>query len=509
MKQRSLKFRLISSFFGVAIICAMLGAFGCYITKNLSGDVREIGDVLLPSVQALGELAGAQADISAGESALLIAGISDKDRKDILARFEVAMKTANEAWDLYSKLDKSGEEEIIYKELVPAWKEWVNEHNNLMEDDVNYHNNKSEKLFLHMSEQYFGKTKESFIKAETLLERLVDLNRDEAIAVSNSVKKEADQFMGMSIVGLIIGFALAIILGAIISNSISISLLNLSEKLGNASGEVANASEQLSVASQNLSTGSSQQASSIEETTANLQEMTGMIETNLKSAEKSQEIANTVKEIATKGNQAMNSLVSSIQEIQVANQDIDKLVKVIAEIGDKTKIIDEIVFQTKLLSFNASVEAERAGEHGRGFAVVAQEVGNLAQMSGKAAKEISGIVKESIKSAENIALENRRKVEKGSSLVKETAVILNETAEKIAVVTSSASQVVEASREQSAGVKQISKAMDQLNIATQGSAATAQQAASSSEELAAQAANMSEIVVKLNQLVKGNQATSI
>ena len=73
---------------------------------------------------------------------------------------------------------------------------------------------------------------------------------------------------------------------------------------------------------------------------------------------------------------------------------------IIQEIEDKTKAIDEIVFQTKLLSFNASVEAERAGEHGRGFSVVAQEVGNLAQLSGKSAAEINEILKRKYKSGE-------------------------------------------------------------------------------------------------------------
>jgi methyl-accepting chemotaxis protein len=78
-----------------------------------------------------------------------------------------------------------------------------------------------------------------------------------------------------------------------------------------------------------------------------------------------------------------------MNQINYSNEQMSEIVKVIQEIETKTKVINDIVFQTKLLSFNASVEAARAGEQGKGFAVVAEEVGNLAQMSGNAAKEIS------------------------------------------------------------------------------------------------------------------------
>jgi methyl-accepting chemotaxis protein len=87
-----------------------------------------------------------------------------------------------------------------------------------------------------------------------------------------------------------------------------------------------------------------------------------------------------------------------------SNDEISSIVKVIAEIGDKTKVINDIVFQTKLLSFNASVEAARAGEQGKGFAVVAEEVGNLATMSGKAAEEISSMLGDSMGKVELIVM---------------------------------------------------------------------------------------------------------
>lgn len=94
------------------------------------------------------------------------------------------------------------------------------------------------------------------------------------------------------------------------------------------------------------------------------------------------------------------------------NEKINEIVKLISDIGNKTKVINEIVFQTKLLSFNASVEAVRVGEYGKGFAVVAEEVGNLAnKMSGNAAKEISSLLDESQRKTAQIVKETESKVD--------------------------------------------------------------------------------------------------
>lgn len=291
---------------------------------------------------------------------------------------------------------------------------------------------------------------------------------------------------------------------AIIIRNITKSLNQISMQLLESSSQITRASEQLSEASNNISQSANEQASAVEETSASLEEMNNMIANNLANAEGAKNEAEKVNSIASKGNHSMEMLVRSMTEILEANSNIDRLVKVISEIGDKTRIIDEIVFQTKLLSFNASVEAERAGEHGRGFAVVAQEVGNLAQMSGKAALEISGIVKESVKSAEEITKENKDKVHRGNELVKNTAELLNETKDKVNNVSIRANEVVVASKEQSTGIQQITNAMEQLNKITQENASASEETASASEELSAQAISMKQLVEDLNTLILGN-----
>jgi len=309
-----------------------------------------------------------------------------------------------------------------------------------------------------------------------------------------------------------ITFALLIICGILFSTmlirSIVSALTRITESLSEASAQTASASSQLAGAAQELSSGANEQASSIEETSSSLEEMSGMVENNVTNAENSVKLSEDVKGESEKGNHSMEQLQNSMQEILASNEKIEELVKVIGNIGDKTQVMDEIVFQTKLLSFNASVEAERAGEHGRGFAVVAQEVGNLAQMSGKAAQEIAVIVKDSISNAETITTENKKKVEQGNDYVSETAKVLQGIMNSSGTVTEGANQVLSASKDQSNGIKQINDAMGQLDKATQENAATAEETASTSEELNAQTETLDRLVNELTVLVKGENSIS-
>ena len=302
--------------------------------------------------------------------------------------------------------------------------------------------------------------------------------------------------------GIVAG--LVVLLGLFMGGSIANPLLKIADSLRLASTEVASAAGQVSSASQQLSQSSNEQASSIEETSSSLEEMAGMVNNNVDNAENSNKLSNNVSESAENGNKSMKELIASMAEILDSNVKIQNLGKVIAEIGEKTAVIDEIVFQTKLLSFNASVEAERAGEHGRGFAVVAQEVGNLAQMSGKAAQEISDIVKRSIKNSEEITTDNKKKVEDGNSQVQNVAKILEEVTTKSGDVAKSSKEILNASKDQSVGIEQINNAMTMLDKATQENAATAEEAAASSEELTSQADSLNVMIGRLLTVVTGS-----
>lgn len=314
------------------------------------------------------------------------------------------------------------------------------------------------------------------------------------------------------IVGIILATLVSIPVAFILSNSImqpfqnifkglkyfsSNELKNISSTFNNVVQRMSQSAERVGVVantidslSQNLSQISNQQASAIEETSASAEEISGMVNVNVQLAEESRNLS---KQVGDK----MTQLDDAMEKISESNHQISELAKIIAEIGAKTQIIDDIVFQTKLLSFNASVEAERAGEHGRGFAVVAQEVGNLAQMSGKAAMDISAIVKQSILEAETIAKENTNRVIHGSAIVAETKQQSN-------IVLDGASKIFEASNEQARGIQEISNAVESINKATQHAASISDQASNSSSELTQQAETLNHMVRNLNGFLGGH-----
>ncbi len=326
----------------------------------------------------------------------------------------------------------------------------------------------------------------------------------------NDVKEQAFnqvlKIFWIALIGFIIFTAIIIYFTRV---SIAKPIMRLSKKLMEISSSVLRASTEVSESGQRLAETTAEQASSVEETSASLEELTGMVENNVKSAEESNKISTTVSEVSNKGNTAMQDLIQSMDEISANNENIQKFADVISKIAEKTQIIDEIVFQTKLLSFNASVEAERAGEHGRGFAVVAQEVGNLAQMSGKAALEISNIVKESIVQAQQTAKENKDKVDAGGKLVRETSVLLKEIQDNAISVSVSTDQIVKASREQELGIKQINEAVGILDRAIQVNSTSSEETSESSKELASLVSDLDQTVNGLVNLVSGTSKIDI
>jgi methyl-accepting chemotaxis protein len=201
----------------------------------------------------------------------------------------------------------------------------------------------------------------------------------------------------------------------------------------------------------------------LENISAALAEITGMVEANVRSAENVNSVAGEVHGVSESTRHVMEELTSAMQNILESNERIEKLVKIIEQVAEKTEVIDDIVFKTQLLSFNASVEAERAGDHGRGFAVVAQEVGNLAQMSGVAATEIASIVKNSIREADQVAAENKSRVERGGDLVAQTRDKTSGVLNRITEILHATDQIVAASREQSQGISEITKSINMLS----------------------------------------------
>lgn len=365
-------------------------------------------------------------------------------------------------------------------------------------------------------------------KIDKLVNEITDTERSAAATMKKETATQGKVWIYwmslLSAIGLGCGFLVAHAIMASMNKNLS----RVAENLFDSANQVMNASQQIAVSSSQLSMSATTQASSLEETAASVEELASMVSLNAGNAKKTAEVAIESTGRAEKGQFVVESMVSAMDDISKSNNDImnqinqsnqqiEEIVKVIAEIGNKTKIINDIVFQTKLLSFNASVEAARAGEHGKGFAVVAEEVGNLAQMSGNAAKEISTMLDASIHKVETIVRETQTKVEKliatgrekidlGSSIAAQCGVVLSELVNNSGNVSRMAGEISAASNEQSQGITEINKAMSQLEQMTQQGAATSEECAAAAEELSAQAESLRTIVRNLMGIVKGQQS---
>lgn len=330
-------------------------------------------------------------------------------------------------------------------------------------------------------------------------------------------------------------FALAaVVLMAVISVMIARplvrSLNEMAHSLESFSKDVFDSSIEVKNNSDLLSDASTRQASSVQETVSSLDEISAMVQSNVDASEKSRSLTEslstaanqskrTVEEVKSSINQVSQSNSNIMEQMNRTNEEMTRITQVISDIGEKTKVINDIVFQTKLLSFNASVEAARAGEHGKGFAVVAEEVGNLATMSGNAADEISALLGESIENVESMVNDNKTKVEsliaEGSDRVKmslnaadESVSALEKILQEVKNVRDMTSQVAEASREQSTGIAEINKAMGLIDQTTQENTSSANTSANLADKLNDQAGNLNSAVQGLLITVNGSNSVS-
>lgn len=256
-------------------------------------------------------------------------------------------------------------------------------------------------------------------------------------------------------------------------NQTTENLTEMMTEIRIAAETIFTASSEIASGNADLSSRTEQQAANLEETASSMEELTSTVKLNADNAKQANVLAEQASNVATDGGELIQQVVSTMSAINESSQ----------KISDIIGVIDGIAFQTNILALNAAVEAARAGDQGRGFAVVASEVRTLAQRSANAAKDIKGLISDSVK-----------KIESGNSLVSKSGDTMKEIVTAIKRVNDIMAEIAAASGEQSAGIEEVSTAVSQMDEMTQQNAALVEEAAAAAESLQSQADQLTQRV---------------
>lgn len=461
----------ISAFFLV-----LVGLVGFSFIQKANNDIKSLYEVRVLPITWLGQVNNNINDIR--NKIFQMATISDYGRKQELNAAIVKDRESNDAlWEKYEaiKLDKYEVDKLAeYKELLAKYRSGQKRAMELALANKNQ-----------ASLVYFTSIQAQADVVTSVASDLTKYNTDVAKAIYEQSVKDAK--LANLIAGLTILFALILLvsIGMMISNMISKPIKDAIDGLSTGSDEVSSAASQVAAASQALAEGASEQAAAVQETSSTLEETSSMVHQNRENTQQAAVLAKQTKQYADQSNSEMVKMSTSMADLKNSSNEIAKIIKV----------IDEIAFQTNILSLNAAVEAARAGDAGKGFAVVAEEVRNLAQRSAQAAKDTTVIIESNIDLSEN-SVNIAKAVKDSVESIAEQANKVSDLLEEISVATN----------EQAQGVEQINKAVSQMEMALQSNAATADESAAASRSLQEQAINVRDIVDSLVVLVDGSDA---
>lgn len=520
----SLKAKLLLLCGSLLFFTVVVGGVSFWGIKEFDANLDRVAHTSLPNIKSADALYLNYSKIRIALRTLGLPGISKAEQDASVATVLEFIDKYEEENKRYQATPFSQGEQVLYEKVEKNWKSFkavgvkvlALQKSGTVEDKQ-----KMLEIFLKDCPE------EAAIYNESI-NQLVDYHQQNATKWVEEAVSTGELIKLLQNIIMLVGVSGGLAVGYFFAISISKVLNNVSNSLSLGSDTIANFTNEISSASLSLNSSITQQAAALQQTTAAVEETSASVVSNADNAKRSAEISEHSKASVHNGKIAVDEVIDSISQISLStekikdeidqsNKEIADIVNVINEIGAKTKVINDIVFQTKLLSFNASVEAARAGEHGKGFSVVAEEVGKLAQMSGNSAKEITDLLETSIEKVQSTIESSRRrinslmilskdKVEIGTITAKKCSDALDEIIMNVNNVDQMIAEISSASHEQSQSIREITKAMSEIDSASHQNSSSSQQASVAAGNLGSQVDDFRNLVVQLNTIISGKSA---
>lgn len=514
----SLQIKLIFMSACALLIASAVGIICLNEMKEIAGRTSEIADTWVPSIQGLAQIRNRVQAYRMTQWQLLSAdGVSDK--KQLLETIETYTSDMFIYNKTFSDLISEDKSQKIYDQYLESWKSYVNLNIQFVEK-LKANQIADAKLLLS------GESAKIYEVLQTHISDLDLINYDGSNNARDAATAKLKSSRLLVWISIPVIFALALALLSFFNFKISKRLALLATKLKDSADIVMARGLSLSVMANQLSQSTEASASAIEETSVTTKSINQSVIQALSVTDETSKAILITKQCANNGRTAIEAVDQAMQEISHSNEeilnhvkqnyeDMQKVTRIIQTISEKTRIINDIVFQTKLLSFNASVEAARAGHHGKGFAVVADEIAKLAQVSGTASGEITGILESSALTVNQIVEGTKTRISEsvknsfdhiqvGMDRTSLCSVALDEIVSHAERASQLAQEILQSSGRQSQSTAEINSAIELLANSTAQNSSLATGTSKESSEMKNQSNILLEIVANLELEVHGS-----
>jgi len=523
VKKQSMERQLKLAFLGMGGLAMLVALLGLRTTSTLSAHIKELGANRLPSVDGLWKVNEGQTLIHASENAILTPGGSAAERQQQLRRMDGAWKQINSGFKEYEATGSTEEEKRLYADFKQSWATWENDHKDLLRAVSNLgnapfpaENSPQGKAIFAIAQQELN----SFSSATDDIDKVIEYNYKTGVETANQGDAASKASLFWSIVALVaapsIGWfaanhftrTIAKPLGARITEVVTVAenvaggdltrnlpdtqdgdelgkLQNaihvMVDNLGTLVRQIQSSGIQITSSTTEIAASGKQLEATVAEQLASTNEVTA---TAQQIAATSMHVVRAMDEVKVKAVETADSASHSQQDLEQMERVMRDLVSATAAITAKLDVMHEkannintvvttitkVADQTNLLSLNAAIEAEKAGEYGTGFAVVAREIRRLADQTAVATLEIEQMVKE-MQGAVSIGVMEMDHFSKTVTAAVDDVVRISDQVElvieEVKGLTPKFEMVGQSIEEQSQGAQQISEAMQQLSQGSQ------------------------------------------